>query len=63
MKATELQGKSPDELKTVILDSKRELLNLRFQAASGELENSARFRVVKKTIARAFTMLNQNAAV
>jgi len=46
-----------DELKGAISQMKRELLNLRFQQASGELENTARFRVVRRNIARANTAL------
>jgi large subunit ribosomal protein L29 len=48
---------SKDELKGAISTLKRELLNLRFQQASGELENTARFRVVRRNIARANTAL------
>ena len=52
-----------DELKGAISQMKRELLNLRFQQASGELENTARFRVVRRNIARANTALTaQNKA-
>ena len=58
MKQEELKGKSGDELKSLLLDKKKELLNLRFQKASGELENTARFKEVKKTVARIYTMLS-----
>lgn len=50
-------GKSEAELKTLIADYKRELFNLRFQQATGELENTARFREVKRNVARASTAL------
>lgn len=50
-------GKSEAELKSLIADYKRELFNLRFQQATGELENTARFREVKRNVARASTAL------
>lgn len=64
MKTEELKGKSRDELKALVLANKKELFNLRFQKATGELQNTARFREVKKDIARILTVLNeqQNAA-
>lgn len=52
------KGKSQDELKALILEHKKELFNLRFQKATGELENTARFREVKKAIARIKTLMN-----
>lgn len=58
MKQEELKGKTQDELKEMIGYLKKELLNLRFQKASGELTNSSRFSVVKKNIARIQTYLN-----
>ncbi len=50
-------GKSEDELGGMIAEYKRELFNLRFQQASGELENTARFREIKRNVARAQTAL------
>ena len=47
-----------DALMQEIADMKRELLNLRFQKISGELTNTARFREVRKNIARAYTSYN-----
>ncbi len=58
MKMEELQGKSQDELKAILLERKKELFNLRFQKATGELTNTARFREVRKDIARVLTLLN-----
>ncbi len=57
MKAADLKTKSGDELKTELLDLKKEALNLRFQKASGQLENTARVRVVRRDIARILTVL------
>ena len=59
MKFDEIKGKTPDQLKAIIVEGKKELLNLRFQQASGELENTSRFAQVRKTIARANTLLKQ----
>ncbi len=54
-----LRSKSPDELKEMTLSLKKELFNLRFQVASGEQKNTARFREVRRDIARAKTLLNE----
>ena len=62
MKAEELRGKSPDELKTQLLELKKEAFNLRFQRASGQLENTARVRQVRRDIARIQTILNAGRA-
>ncbi len=57
MKAADLKTKSMDELKTELMDLKKEALNLRFQKASGQLENTARVREVRRDIARILTVL------
>tara|TARA_B100000989_G_scaffold205199_1_gene155364 strand:- start:1021 stop:1212 length:192 start_codon:yes stop_codon:yes gene_type:complete len=62
MQMEELKGKSPDELKEMVGYLKKELFNLRFQRATGELENTARFRQVKRDIARIKTFMNQQRA-
>lgn len=58
------KGKSVEELQGAVADLKKELFNLRFQKASGELTNTSRFRVAKREIARILTQLRQtkNAA-
>ncbi len=58
-KATDLRGKSTDELNDQLLQLKKEQFNLRFQRASGQLENTARVRVVRRDIARIKTILGQ----
>lgn len=58
-KATDLRGKSADELNDQLLQLKKEQFNLRFQKASGQLENTARVRVVRRDIARIKTILGQ----
>jgi large subunit ribosomal protein L29 len=62
MKAEELRGKTPDELKTQLVELKKEAFNLRFQRASGQLENTARVRQVRRDIARIKTILNAGQA-
>lgn len=55
-KAADLRGKSADELNDQLTALKKELFNLRFQQATGELQNAARFRVVRREIARIKTL-------
>jgi large subunit ribosomal protein L29 len=62
MKAGDLRMKTPDELKTELLALKKEAFNLRFQQASGQLENTARVGKVRRDIARIQTVLNDKVA-
>lgn len=62
MKAAELRDKTPDQLQDEILKLKKEQFNLRFQMATGQLENTARVGVVRRSIARLKTVLNEKAA-
>jgi large subunit ribosomal protein L29 len=59
MKASELRGLTTEEIKNRIEQLKDELFNLRFQLATGQLENPMRIRQVRKDIARAKTILRQ----
>ncbi len=59
MKAADLRAKSADELKDSLLGLRKEQFNLRFQKASGQLENTARVRQVRRDIARVKTILLQ----
>ena len=59
MDATDLRTKTEDELRTQLVDLKKEAFNLRFQRASGQLENTARVRTVRRDIARIRTVLNE----
>jgi large subunit ribosomal protein L29 len=59
MKAGDIRAKTPDELKDSLLQLKKEQFNLRFQKASGQLENTARVRQVRRDIARIKTILNE----
>lgn len=55
--AQDLRTKSDDELKGGLLDLKKEQFNLRFQKASGQLENTARVTQVRREIARIKTLM------
>lgn len=59
MKNKEYRNLSIDELVSQIDDLKKELFNLRFQAATAQLSNPMRIREVKRSIARAKTILTQ----
>jgi large subunit ribosomal protein L29 len=63
MKSTErtsdLKTKSADQLQDELLNLKKEQFNLRFQRATGQLENTSRVREVRKDIARVRTMQRQ----
>ncbi len=59
MKATELRTMSEAELLKKVDELKDELFNLRFKQATGQLENTARMKTVKKDIARIKTILTE----
>lgn len=61
MKANELRDLTREELLKRERDLKEEAFNLRFQHSTGQLENTARMRLVKKDIARIETVLRQKA--
>jgi large subunit ribosomal protein L29 len=60
-KASELRAKSDDQLKDRLLELKKEQFNLRFQKASGQLENTARAQTVRREIATIKTVLGERA--
>ncbi len=60
MKMEEINNLSTAEKQTKILEIKKELLNLRFQLATGNLEDTAKIKTLKKDIARIKTSLIQN---
>lgn len=62
MNAQELREKSPEELREQLSALKKESFNLRFQQATGALENTARMRTIKRDTARVLTILNEKAA-
>ena len=58
MKIDELKNKTIDQLKSILIDLKKESFNLRFQKANGQLENTSRVKVVKRSVARVLTLIN-----
>ena len=61
MNAEDLRAKTVDELTDQLNDLAKEAFNLRFQKASGQLENTAQVRTVRRDMARVKTVLNQKA--
>jgi len=59
MNAAETRAQSDDELKASLASLRKEALNLRFQQASGQLENTARRQTVRRDIARIMTVLDE----
>ena len=62
MKVTELREKSRDQLADELLKLKKEAFNLRFQKATGQLENTSRVRYVRRSIARVATIIAEKSA-
>ncbi len=63
MKPSEVRGLTIDELTQKEQDLRRELFNLRFQQATGEIENPMRIRMVRKDIARVLTTRSEKLKV
>jgi large subunit ribosomal protein L29 len=57
--AVELRGLEDDELVTKLRESKEELFNLRFQSATGQLDNNKRLQTVRRDIARIYTVMRE----
>ncbi len=57
MKASEMKDMTAEDLKLKEQDLRKELFNLRFQQATGEIENNMRIRTIRKDIARIMTVL------
>ncbi|RBI75780.1 50S ribosomal protein L29 [Roseovarius sp. TE539] len=62
MNAQELRDKTPDQLREELASLKKEQFNLRFQSATGQLENPARMKIARRNAARVKTILNEKAA-
>ena len=62
MLASELNSKTPDQLRDSLVALKKEAFNLRFQAATNQLTNTSRIKAVRRDAARVLTVLNQKAA-
>ena len=59
MKAADVRAKTDDELKTELTQLAKEVFNLRFQKASGQMENTARMRQARRDVARIKTILSE----
>ena len=57
VQASDLRTRTPDELNDQLATLGKEIFNLRFQRASGQLENTSRFRLVRREMARIKTVL------
>ncbi len=57
--ATELRDATSEDLLEKLTEAKKELFNLRFQAATGQLESHGRLRAVRKEIARIYTVMRE----
>ncbi len=62
MKADDVRAMTPDQLSDELMKLKREQFNLRFQRATGQLENTGRVREVRRDIARVKTVAAQKRA-
>ena len=62
MNASELRDKTPDQLREELANLKKEQFNLRFQAATNQMENSAQMKTARRSAARVLTILNEKAA-
>ena len=63
MKTEDITGKTPDELKKMLLDLRKEQLNVRFQKMGGQLSNTSQVRKTRRTIAKIKTALNAPVVV
>ena len=61
MKASDVKAMTPDQLKDELINLKKEQFNLRFQKATGQVENTARVRQIRRDIARIKTSQQQRA--
>ena len=62
MNAADIRAMSEDQIADELLKLKKEQFNLRFQQATGQLEKTGRFRIVRRDIARLKTVMNQAKA-
>jgi large subunit ribosomal protein L29 len=62
MKADDVRAMTPDQLSDELMKLKKEQFNLRFQRATGQLENTGRVRIVRRDIARIKTIATQKRA-
>ena len=62
MRARQLRDLTDEELERKLAETRQEVFNLRFQGATGALENSARVKLAKREIARILTVRNERHA-
>jgi len=62
MDAKELREKTPDQLRDELANLKKESFNLRFQQATGQMENTSAIRAARRNAAKVKTILNEKAA-
>ena len=62
MNANDLRDKTVDELRDVLANMKKESFNLRFQQATGQMENTSCIKAARRNAARVKTILNEKAA-
>ncbi len=60
--AEDLQGKSPDELRALLLDLRKQQMDMRFSVTGGQMKDTSQFRKVRRMIARIKTSLNIGAS-
>ncbi len=63
MRARQLRDMTDDELQRKLADTRQELFNLRFQSATGALDNTARLKLAKREIARILTVQSERGAM
>ena len=61
MKLEDFKNKSIDQLQGSLKEFKKEAFNLRFQKANGQLDNTSRVRIVRRSVARILTLMKQKA--
>ena len=61
MTVEEMREKTVEQLREELLTLKKEQFNLRFQAASSQLDNTSRVRTVRRDVARVLTVMNEKA--
>jgi len=61
MKVEELKDKNIEQLESSFNELKKEAFNLRFQKANGQLENTSRVKIVRRSVARVMTLIKQKS--
>ena len=62
MKAADIRAMTPDKIDDEVLKLKKEQFNLRFQRATGQLENTSRVRIIRRDIAKMKTVVREKKA-